>query len=84
VSVFDLLGEGLTSRVSVILELGRLAAKRARARARRVTSPMRREMFEGLGAEPDLADARAALNQVPAVTTGGLRRRAGGRRRRRW
>jgi hydrogenase-4 transcriptional activator len=70
VSVFDLLGEGYQSGLSY-LELGRLAAAAgARSRAARYLTDAA-TIFEGLGAAPDLADARAALNQVPAVTTGG-------------
>ncbi len=70
VSVFDLLGEGYQSGLSY-LELGRLAAAAgARSRATRYLTDAAR-VFEALGAAPDLADARAALNQVPAVTTGG-------------
>ena len=70
VSVFDLLGEGYQSGLSY-LELGRLAAAAgARSRATRYLSDAA-TIFEGLGAAPDLADARAALNHVPAVTSGG-------------
>ena len=70
VSVFDLLGEGYQSGLSY-LELGRLAAAAgARSRATRYLSDAAR-IFETLDAEPDLADARAALQQIPAVTTGG-------------
>ncbi len=70
VSVFDLLGEGYQSGLSY-LELGRLAAAAgARSRATRYLTDAA-TIFESLGASPDLADARAALNQVPAVTTGG-------------
>jgi hydrogenase-4 transcriptional activator len=70
VSVFDLLGEGYQSGLSY-LELGRLAAAAgARSRATRYLSDAA-AIFEGLGAAPDLADARTALNHVPAVTSGG-------------
>ncbi len=70
VSVFDLLGEGYQSGLSY-LALGRLAADAgARSRATRYLSEAAR-IFEALGAGPDLADARAALSHVPAVTTGG-------------
>ena len=70
VSVFDLLGEGYQSGLSY-LELGRLAAAAgARSRATRYLTDAAR-IFEALGAEPDLADARAALNHVPSVMTGG-------------
>ncbi len=70
VSVFDLLGEGYQSGLSY-LELGRLAAAAgARSRATRYLTDAA-TIFEGLGAAPDLADARAALNHMPAVTTGG-------------
>jgi hydrogenase-4 transcriptional activator len=70
VSVFDLLGEGYQSGLSY-LELGRLAAAAgARSRASRYLTDAA-TIFEGLGAAPDLADARAALAHVPAVTTGG-------------
>jgi len=70
VSVFDLLGEGYQSGLSH-LELGRLAAAAgARSRATRYLTDAA-TIFESLGAAPDLADARAALNHVPAVTSGG-------------
>jgi hydrogenase-4 transcriptional activator len=70
VSVFDLVGEGYQSGLSY-LELGRLAAAAgARSRATRYLTDAAR-IFEALGAEPDLADARAAVNQMPSVTTGG-------------
>ncbi|MFL6280314.1 MAG: tetratricopeptide repeat protein, partial [Vicinamibacterales bacterium] len=62
VSVFDLLGEGYQSGLSY-LELGRLAAAAgARSRATRYLTDAA-SIFETLGAAPDLADARAALNQ---------------------
>jgi DNA-binding NtrC family response regulator/tetratricopeptide (TPR) repeat protein len=70
VSVFDLLGEGYQSALSY-LELGRLAAAAgARSRATRYLSDAA-TIFEALGAAPDLAEARAALEHVPAVTSGG-------------
>jgi DNA-binding NtrC family response regulator/tetratricopeptide (TPR) repeat protein len=70
VSVFDLLGEGYQSGLSY-LELGRLAAAAgARSRATRYLTDAA-TIFDGLGAAPNLAAARAALNHVPAVTTGG-------------
>src|SRR4051812_46663402 len=70
VSVFDLLGEGYQSGLSY-LELGRLAAAAgARSRATRYLTDAA-NIFETLGAEPDLADTRDALSQMPAVTTGG-------------
>jgi hydrogenase-4 transcriptional activator len=70
VSVFDLLGEGYQSGLSY-LELGRLAAAAgARSRATRYLTDAAR-IFEALGAAPDLADATAALNHVPAAATGG-------------
>jgi DNA-binding NtrC family response regulator/tetratricopeptide (TPR) repeat protein len=70
VSVFDLLGEGYQSGLSY-LELGRLAAAAgARSRATRYLTDAA-AIFEALGAAPDLADARAALSHVPAVTSGG-------------
>jgi DNA-binding NtrC family response regulator len=70
VSVFDLLGEGYQSGLSY-LELGRLAAAAgARSRATRYLTDAA-AIFEALGAAPDLADARTALNHVPAVTSGG-------------
>jgi DNA-binding NtrC family response regulator len=53
------------------LELGRLAAAAgARSRATRYLTDAA-TIFDGLGAAPNLAAARAALNHVPAVTTGG-------------
>ncbi len=70
VSVFDLLGEGYQAGLSY-LELGRLAAAAgARSRATRYLTDAA-TIFDGLGAAPDLADARAALDHMPAVTTGG-------------
>ncbi|MEP6919392.1 MAG: sigma 54-interacting transcriptional regulator, partial [Acidobacteriota bacterium] len=70
VSVFDLLGEGYQTGLSY-LELGRLAAAAgARSRATRYLNDAA-TVFESLGAAPDLADARAAVNHVPAAATGG-------------
>jgi DNA-binding NtrC family response regulator/tetratricopeptide (TPR) repeat protein len=70
VSVFDLLGEGYQSGLSY-LELGRLsAAAGARSRANRYLTGAA-TIFEALGAVPDLEGARAALQDVPAVMTGG-------------
>ena len=70
VSVFDLLGEGYQTGLSY-LELGRLAATAgARSRATRYLTDAA-TIFESLGAAPDLADARAAIRQMPAIATGG-------------
>jgi DNA-binding NtrC family response regulator/tetratricopeptide (TPR) repeat protein len=70
VSVFDLLGEGYQTGLSY-LELGRLAAAAgARSRATRYLTDAA-AVFDTLGAAPDLADARAALLQVPASGSGG-------------
>jgi hydrogenase-4 transcriptional activator len=70
VSVFDLLGEGYQTGLSY-LELGRLAATAgARSRATRYLTDAA-TIFESLGAAPDLADARAAIRQMPASATGG-------------
>jgi hydrogenase-4 transcriptional activator len=70
VSVFDLLGEGYQTGLSY-LELGRLAAAAgARSRASRFLTAAA-AVFEGLGAAPDLADARAALNHVPSTAAVG-------------
>ncbi len=70
VSVFDLLGEGYQTGLSH-LELGRLAATAgARSRANRFLTAAA-AVFEALGAVPDLADARAALNHVPSTAAGG-------------
>jgi hydrogenase-4 transcriptional activator len=69
VSVFELLGEKYQAGLSY-LALGRLAAAAgARSRATRYLTDAVR-MFEVLGAAPDLADARAALADVPAAGTG--------------
>ncbi len=66
VSVFDLLGEGYQAGLSY-LELGRLAAAAgARSRATRFLTAAT-AVFESLGADPDLADARAALEQAPST-----------------
>jgi DNA-binding NtrC family response regulator/tetratricopeptide (TPR) repeat protein len=69
VSVFDLLGEKHQAGLSY-LELGRLAAAAgARSRATRYLTDAA-AIFESLGAAPALADARAALAEVPAAATG--------------
>jgi hydrogenase-4 transcriptional activator len=70
ISVFDLLGEGYQTGLSH-LELGRLAAAAgARSRADRFLTAAA-AVFEALGAAPDLADARAALNHVPSTAAVG-------------
>ncbi|MGH9372707.1 MAG: sigma-54 interaction domain-containing protein, partial [Vicinamibacterales bacterium] len=70
VSVFDLLGERYQAGLSY-LELGRLAASAgARSRATRYLSDAQ-TLFESLGAAPDLAETRAALDRVPTAGTGG-------------
>lgn len=70
VSVFDLLGERYQAGLSY-LELGRLAATGgARSRATRYLDDAA-GIFESLGANPDLADTRAALRAMPASGTGG-------------
>ncbi|MCA1560011.1 MAG: sigma 54-interacting transcriptional regulator [Acidobacteria bacterium] len=69
VSVFDLLGERYQAGLSY-LELGRLAAAAgARSRATRYLTDAV-QIFEYLGAAPDLADARAALTDIPSAGTG--------------
>jgi DNA-binding NtrC family response regulator/tetratricopeptide (TPR) repeat protein len=69
VSVFDLLGERYQAGLSY-LELGRLAASAgARSRASRYLGDAT-AIFEALGAEPDLAEARAAASSMPAPGTG--------------
>ena len=69
VSVFDLLGERHQAGLSY-LELGRLAAAAgARSRATRYLTDAA-QIFEALGAAPDLAEARAALSEIPAAATG--------------
>jgi DNA-binding NtrC family response regulator/tetratricopeptide (TPR) repeat protein len=71
VSVFDLLGERYQAGLSY-LALGRLAAGAgARSRATRYLSDAA-SIFESLGAAPDLAEAHAALSDVPTVTRGGF------------
>ena len=70
VSVFELLGERHQAGLSY-LELGRLAALAgARSRANRYLNDAI-AIFEALGAEPDLAEARNALAESPAAATGG-------------
>ena len=62
VSVFDLLGERYQAGLSY-LELGKLAgAAGARSRATRYLTDAI-AVFESLGAQPDLAETRAALAQ---------------------
>ena len=69
VSVFELLGERYQAGLSY-LELGRLAASAgARSRASRYLTDAT-AIFEGLGAAPDLAEARQALADSPSATTG--------------
>ena len=69
VSVFDLLGERHQAGLGY-LELGRLSgAAGARSRAVRYLNDAL-AIFESLGAAPDLADARAAQAELPAVGTG--------------
>jgi hydrogenase-4 transcriptional activator len=71
VSVFDLLGERYQAGLSY-LELGKLAgAAGARSRATRYLTDAV-AIFESLQAQPDLAEARAALTSVPSTTTGGF------------
>jgi DNA-binding NtrC family response regulator/tetratricopeptide (TPR) repeat protein len=71
VSVCDLLGERYQAALSY-LELGRLAgAAGARSRATRYLGDAI-SIFESLGAQPDLAEARAAVATIPAVATGGF------------
>src|SRR4051794_3757895 len=71
VSVFELLGERYQAALSN-LELGRLAgAAGARSRATRYLTDAT-AIFESLNAQPDLAEARAALAAIPAVATGGF------------
>ena len=70
VSVFELLGERYQAGLSY-LELGRLAASAgARSRATRYLTDAA-VIFESLGAAPDLAEARAALGDIPLAATGG-------------
>ena len=71
VSVFDLLGERYQAGLGY-LELGRLAAAAgARSKANRYLNDAA-QIFEALGAAPDLEAARAALAAVPAAATGGF------------
>src|SRR5919201_2422525 len=65
VSVFDLLGERYQAALSY-LELGRLAgAAGARSRAARYLTDAG-TIFESLDAQPDLAEARAAIAAIPS------------------
>jgi len=69
VSVFDLLGERYQAGLSQ-LALGSLAGSAgARSRARRHLREAA-AIFELLGAQPDLADARDAAINIPATATG--------------
>ena len=69
VSVFELLGERHQAGLSYLL--GRLAASAgARSRATRYLTDAV-SIFEALGAAPDLSEARQALAETPAATTGG-------------
>jgi hydrogenase-4 transcriptional activator len=69
VSVFDVLGERYQAGLSY-LELGRLSASAgARSRATHYLTDAA-SMFESVSAGPELAEARAALEVVPAATTG--------------
>jgi hydrogenase-4 transcriptional activator len=71
VSVFDLLGERYQAALSY-LELGRLAGTAgARSRATRYLTDAT-AIFESLDAQPDLAEARAAIAAIPSVATGGF------------
>ena len=70
VSVFELLGERHQAGLSY-LELGRLAAGAgARSRAQRYLTDAV-NLFESLGAAPDLAEAQTALATIPVAATGG-------------
>jgi hydrogenase-4 transcriptional activator len=70
VSVFELLGERYQAGLSY-LELGRLAASAgARSRATRYLTDAR-VLFDALGAAPELAETRSALDHVPTAGTGG-------------
>jgi hydrogenase-4 transcriptional activator len=69
VSVFELFGERYEAGLSH-LALGELAAEAgARSRATRYLTDAA-SAFEALGARPDLASARAALERVPIAGTG--------------
>lgn len=69
VSVFDLLGERYQAGLSQ-LALGALAGSAgARSRARKHLSEAA-AIFESLGAQPDLADARDAALSIPTTATG--------------
>ena len=68
--MFELLGERHQAGLSY-LELGRLAAAAgARSRATRYLTDAV-SIFEALGAIPDLAEARLALEAIPIAMTGG-------------
>ena len=70
VSIFELLGERYQAGLSY-LELGRLAASAgARLRATRYLTDAK-NLFEALGAAPELAETRQALADVPTAGTGG-------------
>jgi hydrogenase-4 transcriptional activator len=70
VNVFELLGERYQAGLSY-LELGRLAASAgARSRATRYLTDAA-AIFESLGADPELEQARRALREVPTAATGG-------------
>lgn len=69
VSVFDVLGERYQAGLSY-LELGRLSgAAGARSRATRYLADAV-GLFESVSAAPEVAEARAALDAVPAAGTG--------------
>jgi DNA-binding NtrC family response regulator/tetratricopeptide (TPR) repeat protein len=69
VSVFDVLGERYQAGLSY-LELGRLSASAgARSRATHYLTHAA-SLFESVSAGPQLAEARAALEAVPAAATG--------------
>jgi DNA-binding NtrC family response regulator/tetratricopeptide (TPR) repeat protein len=69
VSVFDVIGERYQAGLSY-LELGRLSASAgARSRATRYLTDAV-SMFESVDAGPELVEARAALESIPAATTG--------------
>jgi DNA-binding NtrC family response regulator/tetratricopeptide (TPR) repeat protein len=70
VSIFELLGERYQAGLSY-LELGRLAASAgARSRATRYLTDAK-NLFEALGAAPELAETKQALAEVPTAGTGG-------------
>ena len=69
VSVFDLLGERYQAGLSY-LELGKLAGSAgARSRATRYLSDAT-AIFESLDAQPDLQEARSALEAIPTAASG--------------